>query len=141
MENNDWDTIISEEVENMICRLRDRGVEADNFIVNVTGQKRIEKPLEEDSINDDDFEEMLEKMKQNLKNRKKEKYIECYLCGDRVPESKISANKLCPNCMKKTNSKKESFYEDLKRLINNSTDFSDFMKKIEEEKKKDEGDN
>ena len=50
MENEKWNDIITEEVENMVCRLRDRGVNADKFIIEVKGQKKVDniKELVED---------------------------------------------------------------------------------------------
>ena len=52
-ENENWDNIIKEEIANMIDRLRNRGIDADRFIVDIKGQNTIQESadcLEVDDI-------------------------------------------------------------------------------------------
>ncbi len=158
MENEKWNDIITEEVENMVCRLRDRGVNADKFIIEVKGQKKVDniKELVEDfddeiadkkhneSIEVNSLEELLKQMKKHTKNKKGEKYIECRGCGERIVESEIIkdsfGDKFCKSCYNKLNNKKADFFNRLRKLIDDSTDFDDFMRNINIDKENDNGD-
>lgn len=148
MQNNNWDDIISEEVENMVCRLRDRGVNADRFVIEVKGQKRVDDIKDSFEDFDDEFtnkkhnesievnslEELLEQMKNKYKNKNGEKYVECRGCGERFLESEIIkdsfGDKFCKSCYNKLNNRKSEFFNHLRKLIDNSTDFDDFMRNI-----------
>ncbi len=103
---NEWDGIIQEEIENMICRLRDRGVNADKFEITIKGQRMEEKIIDNSFDNDDietpDEDAFLDLLNNLQKNRKNEKYKICDKCGERVLESEIHEFKdmnVCDECI------------------------------------------
>ncbi len=121
MENNEeWNSIIQEEVENMVCRLRERGIDADRFEITVKGQRAETVDDTDDcdeydteSIGQDDIEAILRDIQNRNKNLK-EKYIPCSKCGERILESKIKtyeSEKLCDSCYNKVQSKKSNAKE------------------------------
>lgn len=99
----EWNEIIQEEVENMVCRLRERGIDADRFEVTVKGQRA--EPIDNPdivSVEGNDIEAILRDIQQ--KGKSKEKYIVCEKCGERILESQIKTyknEKICNDCYSK----------------------------------------
>ncbi len=134
MDNKDeWNEIVQEEIENMVCRLRERGIDADRFEVTVKGQ-RVE-PMDNSDIDfteSDDIESILKNLQK--KGKSKEKYVACEKCGERILESKIKTyknEKICDDCYNQIQSKKSSI-EDLLggEIITTNEGFALFLQSL-----------
>lgn len=98
MSRENWDKIIKEEISKMIDNLRARGVDADNFVVDIKGQNRVPEFKTENKDTEEflvvkDLDELLTQIK--ARNSKK-----CDCCGNSVDKLfKVNdTTNVCESC-------------------------------------------
>ena len=121
-ENENWDNIIKEEIANMIDRLRNRGIDADRFIVDIKGQNTIQESA--DCLEVDDIDKIIETIR-----RRNNAIKRCDCCNEIVPKvtTLVPGVSVCDSCKTAL----DKYISQITEVCSNSTRGESMLKCLE----------